>query len=95
MGNVDDYMLKFMAAALEGTPLDLPKDKKKSKKKKGKDTRKRLGKTGSIRSPSMPCCHIHNLPRKVSYVSAYAQLICTAASRVLSTCPGRRQYCPQ
>ena len=37
---IDDYMLKFMAAALEGTPLDLPKDKKKSKKK-GKDTRKR------------------------------------------------------
>ncbi|KAK3384853.1 SNF2 family N-terminal domain-containing protein [Podospora didyma] len=37
---VDDFMLKSMAAALEGTPLDLPKDKKKSKKK-GKDTRKR------------------------------------------------------
>ncbi|KAK4676196.1 swr1 complex component [Podospora pseudoanserina] len=37
---IDDYMLKFMTAALEGTPLDLPKDKKKSKKK-GKDTRKR------------------------------------------------------
>ncbi|KAK0702543.1 SNF2 family N-terminal domain-containing protein [Apiosordaria backusii] len=37
---IDDYMLKFMTVALEGTPLDLPKDKKKSKKK-GKDTRKR------------------------------------------------------
>ncbi|KAL2259915.1 hypothetical protein VTK26DRAFT_6248 [Humicola hyalothermophila] len=40
MRTVDDYMLSFMAAALEGTPLDLPKDKKKGKKK-GKDTRKR------------------------------------------------------
>ncbi|KAJ9148812.1 Helicase swr-1 [Coniochaeta hoffmannii] len=40
MHTIDDYMLKFMSAALEGTPLDLPKDKKKSKKK-GKDTRKR------------------------------------------------------
>lgn len=40
MQTIDDYMLKFMTAALEGTPLDLPKDKKKSKKK-GKDTRKR------------------------------------------------------
>lgn len=40
MQTIDDYMLKFMSAALEGTPLDLPKDKKKSKKK-GKDTRKR------------------------------------------------------
>lgn len=40
MHNIDDYMLKFMSVALEGTPLDLPKDKKKSKKK-GKDTRKR------------------------------------------------------
>ncbi|KAL2017189.1 hypothetical protein VTK56DRAFT_2509 [Thermocarpiscus australiensis] len=37
---IDDYMLGFMAAALEGTPLELPKDKKKSKKK-GRDTRKR------------------------------------------------------
>jgi helicase SWR1 len=37
---IDDFMLKVMAAYLEGTPLDLPKDKKKSKKK-GKDTRKR------------------------------------------------------
>jgi helicase SWR1 len=40
MHTIDDYMLKSMTAALEGTPLDLPKDKKKSKKK-GKDTRKR------------------------------------------------------
>ncbi|KAL8396794.1 hypothetical protein RB594_003758 [Gaeumannomyces avenae] len=40
MRTVDDHMLGFMAAQLEGTPLDLPKDKKKSKKK-GKDTRKR------------------------------------------------------
>jgi helicase SWR1 len=40
MRTIDDYMLEFMSAALEGTPLDLPKDKKKSKKK-GKDTRKR------------------------------------------------------
>jgi helicase SWR1 len=40
MRTVDDYMLGFMARALEGTPLELPRDKKKSKKK-GKDTRKR------------------------------------------------------
>lgn len=40
MRSVDDYMLGFMTAALEGTPLELPRDKKKSKKK-GKDTRKR------------------------------------------------------
>ncbi|KAJ9139072.1 Helicase SWR1 [Pleurostoma richardsiae] len=38
--NIDDYMLKVMAAQLEGTALELPKDKKKSKKK-GKDTRRR------------------------------------------------------
>lgn len=38
--SVDDYMLRFMAKALEGTPLELPRDRKKSKKK-GKDTRKR------------------------------------------------------
>ncbi|KAI1752019.1 hypothetical protein F4782DRAFT_502941 [Xylaria castorea] len=38
---VDDYMLATMSAQLEGTPLELPKDKKKSKSKKGKDTRKR------------------------------------------------------
>lgn len=40
MRTVDEYMLQSMAKALEGTPLDLPKDRKKSKKK-GKDTRKR------------------------------------------------------
>ncbi|KAK4176750.1 putative helicase SWR1 [Triangularia setosa] len=40
MQTIDDYMLKFMTVALEGTTLDLPKDKKKSKKK-GKDTRNR------------------------------------------------------
>ncbi|KAM7192481.1 helicase swr-1 [Rhypophila sp. PSN 637] len=40
MHNIDEYMLGFMAKALEGTPLDLPKDKKKGRKK-GKDTRKR------------------------------------------------------
>ncbi|GAB1317457.1 swr1 complex component [Madurella fahalii] len=40
MRSVDEYMLGFMTAALEGTPLELPKDKKKSKKN-GKDTRKR------------------------------------------------------
>jgi helicase SWR1 len=37
---VDEYMLAVMAAQLKGTPLDLPKDKKKPKKK-GKDLRKR------------------------------------------------------
>ena len=40
MHTIDDFMLAYMSKALEGTPLDLPKDKKKSKKK-GKDTRKR------------------------------------------------------
>ena len=40
MNNIDDYMLLFMGKALEGTPLDLPRDKKKGRKK-GKDTRKR------------------------------------------------------
>jgi helicase SWR1 len=40
MHTIDDYMLSFMARLLEGTPLELPRDKKKSKKK-GKDTRKR------------------------------------------------------
>ncbi|TLD14664.1 hypothetical protein PspLS_11096 [Pyricularia sp. CBS 133598] len=40
INTVDSYMLTWMAKQLEGTPLDLPKDKKKSKKK-GKDTRKR------------------------------------------------------
>lgn len=38
--NIDDYMLAAMAKQLEGTPLELPKDKKKGKKK-GRDTRRR------------------------------------------------------
>ncbi|KAI0505120.1 SNF2 family N-terminal domain-containing protein [Xylaria bambusicola] len=38
---IDDYMLAAMGRELEGTALELPKDKKKSKSKKGKDTRKR------------------------------------------------------
>ncbi|KAI1428118.1 SNF2 family N-terminal domain-containing protein [Xylaria sp. FL1777] len=38
---IDDYMLATMGRQLEGTALELPKDKKKSKSKKGKDTRKR------------------------------------------------------
>ncbi|KAF2964609.1 hypothetical protein GQX73_g8964 [Xylaria multiplex] len=41
MHTIDDYMLATMGKQLEGTPLELPKDKKKSKNKKGKDTRKR------------------------------------------------------
>ncbi|CAK7204764.1 swr1 complex component [Sporothrix eucalyptigena] len=41
MKTVDDYMLGWMAVMLEGTPLELPKDRKKSKKRRGKDTRKR------------------------------------------------------
>ncbi|KAL7629608.1 swr1 complex component [Parahypoxylon ruwenzoriense] len=41
MHSVDDYMLAVMSKQLEGTALELPKDKKKSKSKKGKDTRKR------------------------------------------------------
>ncbi|KZL79518.1 snf2 family domain-containing protein [Colletotrichum incanum] len=40
MHNIDEYMLRTMAEQLKGTALDLPKDKKKSKKK-GRDTRKR------------------------------------------------------
>lgn len=40
MRNIDDFMLGTVAAMLEGTPLDLPKDKKKGKKK-GRDHRKR------------------------------------------------------
>ncbi|EFQ36591.1 SNF2 family domain-containing protein [Colletotrichum graminicola] len=40
MYNIDEYMLRTMAEQLKGTALDLPKDKKKSKKK-GRDTRKR------------------------------------------------------
>ncbi|KAF3062809.1 Helicase SWR1 [Daldinia childiae] len=39
--NIDEYMLTIMGKQLEGTALELPKDKKKSKNKKGKDTRKR------------------------------------------------------
>lgn len=38
--NIDEFMLGTMANLLEGTPLELPKDRKKSKKK-GRDTRKR------------------------------------------------------
>jgi helicase SWR1 len=40
MHTIDEYMLRFMGKALEGTALELPRDKKKSRKK-GKDTRKR------------------------------------------------------
>jgi len=40
MRTVDDYMLDLMGELLKGTKLELPKDKKKGKKK-GKDTRKR------------------------------------------------------
>ncbi|KAK3990907.1 helicase swr-1 [Cladorrhinum sp. PSN332] len=32
MWNVDEYMLKFMTKALEGTPLELPRDKNRSKR---------------------------------------------------------------
>ncbi|KAI1760714.1 SNF2 family domain-containing protein [Hypoxylon sp. FL1150] len=39
--NIDQYMLAAMSKQLEGTALELPKDKKKGKSKKGKDTRKR------------------------------------------------------
>ncbi|KAH9902341.1 SNF2 family domain-containing protein [Xylariomycetidae sp. FL2044] len=38
---IDEYMLSTMSKQLEGTALELPRDKKKSKSKKGKDTRKR------------------------------------------------------
>ncbi|KAI2626350.1 hypothetical protein GGS21DRAFT_530032 [Xylaria nigripes] len=41
MHTIDDYMLATMNQQLEGTALELPRDKKKSKSKKGKDTRKR------------------------------------------------------
>ncbi|KAK4124413.1 hypothetical protein N657DRAFT_644636 [Parathielavia appendiculata] len=41
MKTIDDYMLQLMGLLLKDTPLDLPKDKKRSKSKKGKDTRKR------------------------------------------------------
>ncbi|KAH8675272.1 SNF2 family N-terminal domain-containing protein [Xylariales sp. PMI_506] len=39
--NIDEFMLATMAKMLEGTALELPKDKKKGKNKKGKDHRKR------------------------------------------------------
>jgi helicase SWR1 len=39
--NIDEFMLGTMTVMLEGTPLELPKDKKKGKSKKGKDHRKR------------------------------------------------------
>jgi helicase SWR1 len=38
--NIDEYMLASMTKQLEGTALELPKDKKKGKKK-GRDTRRR------------------------------------------------------
>ncbi|KAK0391561.1 hypothetical protein NLU13_1061 [Sarocladium strictum] len=41
MGTIDDFMLGFLGELLKNTKLELPKDKKKSKKKRGKDTRKR------------------------------------------------------
>ncbi|GAW14640.1 hypothetical protein ANO14919_040430 [Xylariales sp. No.14919] len=41
MHTIDDYMLETMSKQLEGTVLELPRDKKKGKSKKGKDTRKR------------------------------------------------------
>ncbi|EPE06983.1 helicase swr1 [Ophiostoma piceae UAMH 11346] len=41
MHNIDEYMLGWMGVMLQGTALELPKDRKKSKKKRGKDTRKR------------------------------------------------------
>ncbi|KAK2606456.1 swr1 complex component [Conoideocrella luteorostrata] len=40
MGNIDQYMLNTMMEELKYTKLELPKDKKKGKKK-GRDTRKR------------------------------------------------------
>lgn len=40
MGNIDQYMVKTMTEELKYTKLELPKDKKKSKKR-GRDTRKR------------------------------------------------------
>ncbi|RCI08926.1 hypothetical protein L249_5117 [Ophiocordyceps polyrhachis-furcata BCC 54312] len=39
--SIDEYMVGLMAEQLKGTKLELPRDKKKGKKKKGKDTRKR------------------------------------------------------
>jgi helicase SWR1 len=40
--NIDEFMMNTMTVLLEGTPLEIPKDKKKGKNnKKGKDHRKR------------------------------------------------------
>ncbi|KAF2996541.1 swr1 complex component [Neopestalotiopsis sp. 37M] len=40
--NIDEFMMSTMTVMLEGTPLEIPKDKKKGKNnKKGKDHRKR------------------------------------------------------
>lgn len=40
--NVDDFMMSTMTVMLEGTPLEIPRDKKRGKNnKKGKDHRKR------------------------------------------------------
>ncbi|KAI1088825.1 SNF2 family domain-containing protein [Rostrohypoxylon terebratum] len=41
INTIDHYMLATMHRLLEDTALELPKDKKKGKSKKGKDTRKR------------------------------------------------------
>ncbi|KAL2757255.1 hypothetical protein ACRALDRAFT_1060662 [Sodiomyces alcalophilus JCM 7366] len=41
MRTIDEYMLEWMGEQLKDTPLELPKDKKKGKKKRGRDTRKR------------------------------------------------------
>ncbi|KAH6675276.1 SNF2 family domain-containing protein [Plectosphaerella plurivora] len=41
MQTIDDFMLRLAAEQLKGTPLDLPKESKKNKKKRGKDTRRR------------------------------------------------------
>jgi helicase SWR1 len=40
MGTIDDFMLRTMADVVKGTRLELPRDKKKGRKK-GRDTRKR------------------------------------------------------
>ncbi|KAK4038614.1 SNF2 family N-terminal domain-containing protein [Parachaetomium inaequale] len=40
MHTIDEYMVQSMAKALENTPLELPRDKKRSRKR-GRDTRKR------------------------------------------------------
>ncbi|KAK6076917.1 Helicase SWR1 [Seiridium cupressi] len=42
MRNIDEFMMNTMTVMLEGTPLEIPKDKKKGKNnKKGKEHRKR------------------------------------------------------